>query len=111
MLFRDRGVSDEIVPRIRDAPLEAVFPVVDALQDECGGEEFVRAAHRESFVPAMLDAAARRDVEHADPEPAAMGLFEIGEAGSNFVGIRLRESVSAREKRSGEKTAKEESAT
>ncbi len=61
MFFRDRGVSDEIVLRIRDAPLEAVFPVVDALQDERGGEEFVRATHRELFVPAVLDAAARRD--------------------------------------------------
>ncbi|MFZ0210673.1 MAG: hypothetical protein WAL59_31985 [Roseiarcus sp.] len=59
----------------------------------------------------MFDAAARRDVEHADPEPAAMGLFEIGKAGSKLVGIRLRESISAREKRSDEKTAKEESAT
>jgi hypothetical protein len=59
----------------------------------------------------MLDAATRRDVEHADPEPAAMGLFEIGEAGSNFVGIRLRESISGGEKRSDEKTTEEKSAT
>jgi hypothetical protein len=81
------------------------------LQDERGGEEFVRAAHRESFVPAMLDAAARRDVEHADPEPAATGLFEIGEARSDIFGIRPRPSVPAREKRYGEKTTKEKSAT
>ena len=59
----------------------------------------------------MLDAAARRDVEHADPEPAAMGLFEIGEAGSNFVGDSSAPSVPGREKRSGEKAANEKSAT
>jgi hypothetical protein len=59
----------------------------------------------------MLDAAARRDVEHADPESAAMGLFEIGEPRSDIVGIRLRPSVLGREKRSGEKTTKEKSAT
>jgi hypothetical protein len=85
--------------------------VVDALQDERGGEDFVRTAHRESFVPAMLDAAARRDVEHANPEPAAMGLFKIGEAGSNFVEIRLRESISVQRKRSGDQAAHEKSST
>jgi hypothetical protein len=50
----------------------------------------------------MLDAAACRDVEHADPEPAAMGFFEIGEAGSDIFGIRPRPRVPAGEQRSGE---------
>jgi hypothetical protein len=54
---------------------------------------------------------ARRDVEHANPEPAAAGLFEIGEAHSDIFGIRPRPSVPAREKRSGENTTKEKSAT
>ena len=55
----------------------------------------------------MLGAAAG----HASAEPAATGLFEIGEARSDIFGIRPRPSVPAREKRCGEKTTKEKSAT
>ena len=51
------------------------------------------------------------DGRRVSAEALENAAFEIGEAGSNFVGIRLRESISAREKRSDEKTAKEESAT
>ena len=58
----------------------------------------------------MLDAAARRDIEHADPEPAAMGLFEIGQAGSDIFGIRSRERPRACESRSGEKAMHQKSA-
>jgi hypothetical protein len=53
----------------------------------------------------MLDSPARRDVEHADPEAPAMGLFEIGEGRSDILRIRLRERLSESESRSGENGA------
>jgi hypothetical protein len=71
----------------------------------------MRAAHRESLVRAMFDPSSRRDVEHADPEPPAMGFFEIGKARSDIVGIRLRERLCECESWSSEKGADQNSAT
>ena len=74
-LLGDRRIDDDVACRKRDAPVEPLLALVDALEHGCRSDKLERAAHREALVGAVTGARARPGVEHGNPKPATtLGL-------------------------------------
>ena len=75
-----RGIRHQIRRTIDDPAIEGFRAVIDPRQDVGGGERLVGAAEGESLFSAMDQASSVRAVEDADADPAAVAMFQGGDA-------------------------------
>ena len=79
MRFCDRRVFEEIVFGVGDETIELNLFFVGERKDGGGEHEFEGAAHGETLVGAMIDAAGGAELECGDAEASAETGFDGGE--------------------------------